>query len=47
MVRASFLVPTRSNEGTPFSVFDFLWVTDELIRRFDGFTRDGTVQGEW
>jgi len=47
MVKAAFLIPVKDNEDQPFPDEDFVWLREELVRRFEGFTRDRRVDGEW
>jgi hypothetical protein len=45
--RASFLIPTRDNEGNDFAQEDFAWLREQLVARYQGYTRDDMVAGEW
>lgn len=47
MIKAAVLIPTRDNEGKPFSRRDWLFVEDAFIALCGGFSRETGRFGGW
>lgn len=47
MIKTVFLVPTRDNEGRPFTPADWDALDEAILERFDGYTRRFGGEGAW